>query len=178
MRAIIIYIITLLSISVSYAQYLGDSYLRLSSGIAIEQSNTKFSDASPFFELGYGYILSQRVTLEGSLDYKPYSDPQLKGHLVSLSPTAYYSLYQRDRLRFDLGGVLRIGFESLSVKNEELVESDGNLQSFVYGIGLRPRLSYLLRPKLGITLSYQFTYQQRSLHLLDHRLGLGLNIYL
>lgn len=168
----------LLSTTVVRAQYSGTSYVQAGGGLSLHHQDGGLGSANPSFSLSYGYVFSQRVTLDVPISYQIIGTKYLKGNLYSLQPSIYYAISRRDKSRLEVGATLGLGYEVYQKPSGNLLDVTGHLTSFIPQTGIALRYTHLLRHNLGISAMYKYVHQYQGLSGGYHSIGIALSIYL
>lgn len=160
------------------AQFAGTSYLGAGVGTSIPHSSSKFSTPELMLSFSYGYLFSDRLSIDTPLVYQGLTNGQLKGSSYSTIPTIYYVLSKGDKYRFDVGGALGIGFERYEKPKDPLIEVNGSLESVSLYIGAGVRYSLLLSSRIGVFGMYRYLYQPQSAENMSQNFSAGILVYL
>ena len=97
--------------------------------------------------LSYGYLLSDKLTIDAPLVYQGLASASLKGMSISTLPTLYYGISKGDKHRLEVGGTLGVGFEKYQKPTDPLIVVKGSLESVNFYVGVGARYTLLLSSK-------------------------------
>lgn len=171
-------LVIILGASKLNAQYVGTSYIGASAGAIAQHSNSKFASTEAGLSLSYGYLVSDKLTLDVPVMYHRLRSDVLRGHHFSLLPTAYYILSRRDKSRLELGGTLGLGYDTYAKPESDLVEIKGELNTLGVVLGASLRYTHSLSSKLALQATYRFLYRPKSFEDMAQVLTAGIVFYL
>lgn len=169
---------SVLGASSLHAQFAGTSYIGGGVGTSIPHTSSRFSTPELMLSLSYGYLVSDRVSIDVPLVYQGMTNGHLKGRSYSTLPTIYYGLSKGDKHRLEVGGSLGIGFEQYKKPSDPLIEVKGSLESVSLYIGAGVRYSLLLSSRIGIFGMYRYLYQPQSTENMAQTFSAGILFYL
>lgn len=161
------------------AQFSGTSYLSAGAGTAIPHSTSRFASPQVLLSLSYGYLLSDKLTIDLPLVYQGLEHvSSLKGKSFSALPTLFYNLKRSDKYRFELGGTLGLGYETFTKPKDPLIEVTGSLNTMSFYAGAALRYQLQLSSKLALFAQYRFLYQPQSSEEMAQMLSAGLCVFI
>ena len=160
------------------AQFAGTSYLGIGGGISFPHTSSRFSTPVEMLSPSYGYLLNDRITIDGALVYQRLINGSLSGNSFSLLPTLYYAVSKGDKYRLEIGGSLGVGLEKYSKPSDPLIEVRGSLESVNLYIGAGARYSLLLSSRLAVFGMYRYLYQPHSTENMLQTFSAGILFYL
>ena len=177
-RLLSLFMVGLLGTTSMKAQFTGTSYLSVGAGVAIPHSSSKILSPEPMLSLSYGYLLSDKLTIDAPLVYQGLASASLKGMSISTLPTLYYGISKGDKHRLEVGGTLGVGFEKYQKPTDPLIVVKGSLESVNLYVGVGARYTLLLSSKVGIYAMYKYLYQPQSIESMAQTFSGGVLFYL
>lgn len=177
-KSLLLLLLVTLGARKASAQFTGTSYLGACVGTAVPHSTTHFSSPELTLSASYGYLLSEKLTIDVPLIYQGLSNGKLKGQSYTALPTILYSISKGDKHRIDLGGSLGVGFEKYFKPSDPLVEVKGSLETVSFYLGAGLRYTLLLSSKFALFGQYKYLYQPQSTDNMAQTLSAGLLFYL
>lgn len=174
----------LVCFSSAQAQYKGSSYLVVEGGVSMDMGKSGLSVGgapSPGvqFSVGYGRYLGDKWILELPAHFHTANNKLAEIKVFSFTPTLSYALYKSGKVLITAGFGLMGGMQTAGLRTqEELVSLTGDKDRFVYGGSLTPRVDYLISGRIGLRLSYRFTYQVDAAYQVNNLLSGGVVVYL
>lgn len=177
-KVLLLLLLVALGASKAKAQFTGTSYLGASAGTAVPHSTTHFSAPELMISASYGYLLSDKLTIDVPILYQGLSNGKIKGYSYLTLPTLFYNLAKGDKYRLELGGSLGVGFEKYHKPSDPLIEVKGNLETVSLYLGAGLRYTLLISSRLAFFGQYKYLYQPQSTENMAQTFSLGCMLYL
>ncbi len=165
-----------------YAQYAGSQYLSVGTGTVIYDNTPgrmSFTSApSPQLNahIGYGYLLTNKFTLDAELSFRPLVNEIVLSYTYAIKPQVFYSFLSNKRFKSSLGAGAVGGYQYLTAAQaNSILKPDIDL--WVYGFSITPRAEYLLNKKTSLYFDYSFEMQFNSIRQYNHLLNIGSKFY-